>query len=74
MNRIWDSDSDKENNEVVQREPRKKGSKKQKAKVAQQKLGIKSPLPGLDSLHSAAIVLGYFGYQDGVRSLLNLLC
>ena len=59
---------------VVQREPRKKGSKKQKANKAQQKLGIKSPLPGLDGLHSAAIVLGYLGYQDRVQSLLNLLC
>ena len=74
MNRIWDSDSDKENNEIAQREPREKGRKKQKANKAQQKLGIKSPLPGLDSLYSTAIVLGYFGYQDRVQSLLNLLC
>ena len=74
MNRIWDSDSDKENNEIAQQEPLKKRSSKQKSNKAQQKLGIKSPLPGLDSLHSAAIILGYFGCQDRVQSLLNLLC
>ena len=74
MARIWDSDSDKENCETVKQAPKKKTQTKQKPTKVQKKLTIKSPLPGLDSLYSVAIILSFFGYQDKVQSMLNLLC